>query len=194
MSILYYGVGYDSGGYYPRYINSEETREFSVWKNMLARCHGKAFRENSPTYKHCSNVEEWNDFQVFAKWCHTQDQFKYIKWQLDKDILKRGNSVYGPEFCRFVPHAINSIFLSGNQRSGLPKGVHLDKGTGKYRVRVNSNRKKVYDKFFLTSEEALQAYWLTKKQIVSDAAEFWRGKISEDIYEALINWETEITN
>lgn len=33
-------------------------------------------------------------------------------WHLDKDILLKGNKVYSPETCAFVPAKINSLLIS----------------------------------------------------------------------------------
>ena len=31
-------------------------------------------------------------------------------WELDKDILEKGNKTYSPETCCFVPRVINSLY------------------------------------------------------------------------------------
>ena len=35
-------------------------------------------------------------------------------WQLDKDILLKGNKIYSPDTCCFVPQEINSIAVDSN--------------------------------------------------------------------------------
>ncbi len=189
MAICVFGVGYDSGGDYPRYIVGKESREFTVWRNMMARCHGSAVRKNRPTYSESSHVDIWTDFQVFAEWCNSQSQFLYEGWQLDKDILVKGNKVYGPDTCRFLPPQINSLLLGGNKKSNLPKGMSLHPQTNKYRVRINNQSKKVYDKLFKTIEEAKEAYSAVKEMLVKEQAELWKDKISSDVYESLINYK-----
>ena len=43
---------------------------------------------------------------------------------LDKDILAKGNKIYGPETCIFVPKRINLLFVNNNNKRGkYPIGV-----------------------------------------------------------------------
>lgn len=189
MGICVFGVGYDSGGDYSRYIDGKESKEFSTWKNMMARCHGQAAQRNRPSCLDSKHIDEWADFQVFALWCNTQPQFEYDGWHLDKDLLVQGNKEYGPETCRFVPHQLNSLLLEGNKKADLPKGLSFHPQTKKYRVRVNNQSKKVYDKLFKTIEDAKEAYTAVKEMLVKEQAEIWKDKISSDIYQSLINYK-----
>ena len=48
----------------------------------------------------CSVCEEWKHFSNFKKWFDEN----YIEgFDIDKDILIKGNKVYSPEACSFVP-------------------------------------------------------------------------------------------
>lgn len=38
---------------------------------------------------------------------------------LDKDILNKGNKVYCPENCIFVPRRINNLFTKSNRVRGV---------------------------------------------------------------------------
>jgi hypothetical protein len=56
---------------------------------------------------------------------------------LDKDILYKGNKIYSPDTCVFVPQEINALFVKNDANRGdLPIGVFytLTK-TNKYGVK-----------------------------------------------------------
>lgn len=56
-------------------------------------------------------------FSNFLKWFNGN----YIKgYALDKDILIKGNKVYSPETCCFVPYEINTLVTNRkNGRNGI---------------------------------------------------------------------------
>ena len=79
------------------------------------------------------------------------------KWEgleLDKDLLVKGNKIYGPDTCCFLPGAINSLFSHGQKKkNNLPEGVTLNPN-GTYRVRVKITPNKEYSKTFSSFKEA----------------------------------------
>lgn len=66
---------------------------------MLERCYSQTYQEKFPAYKGCSVVEDWHNFQIFAKWF---DENYVEGYHIDKDIKIDGNRVYGPDTCMFV--------------------------------------------------------------------------------------------
>lgn len=190
------GVGYDSGGKWkPTELVSKGkhrvTPEYRAWTNMLRRCYDEKSASDNPTYAGCSVAEEWHDFQVFAEWL-TSQEFYGIGYQLDKDILVRGNRVYSPETCSLIPKAINMLFADCRAARGeLPIGVHLFKKTGQYMAQVRMYGKSVYLGIHDSVESAHRAYVKAKEKYVKEVAEQWRGKIEERVYYALMNWTVE---
>ena len=90
-----YGKGYVGVGYY----NSRDVRLYHLWKAMLSRCYCTIMHGHRPTYKDVTVCDEWLNFQNFATWCESQEFFnakdeKGGVYQLDKDILIRGNKIY----------------------------------------------------------------------------------------------------
>ena len=74
------------------------------------------------SYKGVEVCEEWYNFQNFAEWCETQKflnakDVKGKSYQLDKDILVKGNKIYSPDTCCFVPPEINSLFINAKYLS-----------------------------------------------------------------------------
>ncbi|MNR10122.1 hypothetical protein D3C85_1263570 [compost metagenome] len=54
---------------------------------------------------------------------------------LDKDILIKGNKVYGPDNCVFVSRALNT-FMNDRAavKGGCPTGVSLETSTGRFKA------------------------------------------------------------
>lgn len=135
---------------------------YTIWHSMLVRCYDLKFQERNPTYQQCSCAPEWLLFSEFKAWMEQQD------WQgnqLDKDLLVRGNKVYGPETCIFVSPKINGFLTERLAlRGDYPIGVHFEKKRNRYKancwsVELNKNKSLGYYK---TPEEAHKA-WLAFK-------------------------------
>lgn len=112
---------------------------------------------------------------------------------LDKDILWKGNKVYSPETCCFVPHSVNTLFLSGKKsRGALPLGIHYDKSKEKYRAEMSfmGSQKKLGT--FDTAEEAFAQYKEYKENSIKSVAEQYQGQMPDKVYEAMVNWKIEM--
>jgi len=98
------GVGYLGDGKYKVSIKGKMTKAYCCWKDMLKRCYVGEHLQKCPTYRGCTVVEEWHNYQNFAKWFEDN----YIEgYELDKDIMVEGNKIYGPDTCMFVSHKVN---------------------------------------------------------------------------------------
>lgn len=135
---------------------------YTTWKRMLQRCYDKKFLIKCPTYLDCRVVDEWHRFSTFKSWMETQD------WQgkeLDKDLLVRGNRVYGPNTCVFVGKDVNNFIIESNSiRGQYPIGVCFFKPHNKFMaqckdVTTGKNRGLGY---YTTPEEAHKV-WLAFK-------------------------------
>ena len=108
-----YGFGFIGVGDYKSVDeNGKPTKCYDTWKHMHERCYDPKYQEKKPTYKNCKVCKEWNNYQEFAKW----DNENYYevgdeRMALDKDILCKGNKIYSPETCVYVPQSINSLFV-----------------------------------------------------------------------------------
>ena len=98
-----------------------------------------------------------------------------------------------PETCAFVPQQINKLFIKSEKTRGeYPLGVHC---TGKsFEARVNINGKGKHLGTFKTVEEAFQAYKNAKEAYIKEMADKWKDKIRPETYQALINYQVEITD
>lgn len=187
------GAGYMGVGDYVAKIDHKHTPQYAVWNSMLKRCYSEVTHEYRPTYVGMSVVEEWHNFQVFATWF--DEQYKESDWQLDKDILKKGNSVYCPEYCRFVPRDINvALTLRKRDRGEYPLGVSRyakNDGPNPYLAEVNAFGKKRSLGYYPTVEAAHMAYKKAKEEILRELADMYKDVICPDIYNALQTWEIQ---
>ena len=170
---------------------------YHTWVQMLKRCYSKDFLDRQPTYRGCSVCEEWLSFSNFKKWFDDN----YIEgYSLDKDILFKHNKLYSPKTCCFVPNEINVLLCkSDSQRVEMPIGVYERKMVHgyKYVAYVNNSIKKHFHLgTFDTKEEAFVAYKFAKEAHVKKMAAlyFKDGKITEKVYNALMNYKVEITD
>jgi hypothetical protein len=106
---------------------------------------------------------------------------------LDKDILCKGNKVYSPETCVFVPHTINTLFLRCQKNRGnLSIGVCFDKSKKKYCAGLGINNKNIKLGVYNTPEEAFAEYKRHKEALIVVTADKYKGRIPEKLYKAMI--------
>jgi len=183
------GVGFSGEGVYKVSIGSKVTKCGGAWGKILQRCHAKIAQNKRPTYKDCSVTKEWHNFQNFGKWWEENwKPWMDGTWQVDKDILIRGNRVYSPDNCCIVPQEINTLFIKNNiNRGNLPIGVQKERH--KYRACMRG-----YIGTFDTIQEAFQAYKTAKEAYIKEVADKYRGQITEKVYQAMYNYQVEITD
>ena len=134
-------------------------KEYTLWHGMLGRCYDEKSHVRSPTYQDCSVSSNFTRFSYFKDWCHNQVGFNCLDdvgkpFQLDKDILVKGNKLYGEDTCCFVPQVINALLLQGTHvKDGLSLGVSYRHDMKKFRARHG----KVLVGWFDTEVEAFQA-------------------------------------
>ena len=186
-----YGIGYIGIGKCVTQINNVRSKIYYAWKNILERCYSEKLHKRKPTYKEITICDEWCNFQVFSKWYEEN----YIKgFQLDKDILVKGNKVYSPETCCFVPSEINNLFTNRkNNRGLLPVGVRKYKDTYRAKLRLNNTQTELKT-VFITPEEAFYAYKVAKEREIKRMADKWKEQITTLCYEAMYAYQVEIND
>lgn len=185
-----YGVGYIGQGKYRTQYDKIPNLCYGVWVGILKRCYDLNYQEKRPSYKGCTIDEKWHNFQNFAQWCEEN----FVKdSDIDKDILIKGNKIYSAKTCCFVPNDINMLLVkSPKTRGEYPIGV-TNRGK-KYIARIKINKVTTYLGAFDTPEEAFECYKFHKEKCIKEAAEKWKLKITEPCYQALINYQVEITD
>lgn len=174
-----------------------DVKKARLWNDMQTRCYNKKFHERQPQYKECKICDEWlNDKNLFFKW--VDDNYYIVgdeQIDLDKDILVKGNKIYSPETCVFVPHSINTLFINGKKRRGdCPLGVHFDNGKNKYRACLAINKTNIKLNWHHTQEKAFEEYKRHKEALIITTADKYKGIIPSHLYNAMLNWEIEKTD
>ena len=179
---LIYGVGVRDVPHIKK--DSNVYRIYQIWVKILQRCYSETSFEKRPTYIGCSVCEEWLLFSNFLDWYLKH----YVKgWQIDKDILVRGNKVYSPETCCFVPHEVNSNLAPNKYK--MTKHLGLEEGSGKWFARVGTTKGNLYSKAQTTYEEAFEEYKKMKKQVLVDIANKYKEQLPHEVYNAICNWD-----
>ena len=195
LSPSVYGIGV-VGTKYPISDGGRDTKDYGLWKSMLQRCYSNAFQKRCPTYMGCEVSDNFKSYEYFYEWCNKQIGFGNEYWQLDKDLLVKGNKVYSENTCVFLPHEINQILVKRTASRGEHLiGVSWDKTNKAFKARVNKNKgNPEYLGLFNTELEAYNAYKTAKEFFVKEQANKWKGKIDERAYNALMNYTVEITD
>lgn len=157
----------------PTRENGKHTDYYIKWYNMLRRCYNSKYHKKYPTYAGSSVSSEWHILSVFKDWYYSQPNYGKSNMDLDKDILQRGNKIYGPQFCRLVPRRINTLLLDSRAARGpYPIGVCFDNHAGKYKANCrDGSGKRRYLGLFDTADEAFLAYKAYKEQLIKDVDE-----------------------
>ena len=188
-----FGVGM-LGTKYPSKVNGVETKEYMLWKDMLKRCYNDSFKKKNPTYEGCEVSDNFKSYEYFYEWCHKQIGFDNEGWQLDKDLLIKGNKVYSEDSCVFVPKDINLLLTKRTASRGEHLiGVYWCKKGKAFKAQVSKNKgKQEYLGLFNTEIEAFNAYKTAKETFVKEQANKWKSQIDPRAYNALMNYEVNI--
>lgn len=171
--------------------SESQSYSFRLWKNMLKRCYSEVSFKKSPSYEQCLTSETFNDYQQFKTWCNSQLGFGNTGWELDKDILVKGNKVYSEDTCCFVPKEINLLLVKHDKgRGDYLLGVDYHKNRKQFRARCSDK----HLGWFNTELEAFYAYKQAKEAYIKEVANKWKDRIDPRVYEALMKYEVEITD
>ena len=180
--------------------NSGKTKEYKLWSSMLQRCYDGALKQIYPSYQDCTTSESFNYLWKFKEWCVDQIGFNSKDnngkdFALDKDILIKGNKIYSEDTCCFVPYEINNLLSSNRKSRGdTPIGVSFHTRDNKYQAYLNTGISRVSLGYFISMTKAFQAYKEAKEQYIKEVANRWKDQIDPRDYEALMNYQVEITD
>ena len=194
-----YGVGI-LGTKYPSKVSGVTTKEYVPWCSMLKRCYSDSYKKKNPTYKDCEVSDNFKSYEYFYEWCHKQVGFGNDSngnpFHLDKDLLIKGNKVYSENTCVFIPSEINSLLIKREALRGeYLIGVYWSKTNKAFRARVNKNKgASEHLGYFNTELEAFNAYKVAKETYIKEQANKFKSQIDPRAYEALMNYQVEITD
>ena len=195
--------GYYGQGKYKTKINEKHTEEYKIWHDMLRRCYDPYFLDKEPSYIGCSVCDEWLNFQNFAKW-YEENYYKCNneRMHLDKDIICKGNKIYSPQNCCFVPQRINALFIKRDiDRGEYPLGVckkPYDNSLLCYCGILDENKKyrRIHLGVFPLNKpfQAFYTYKIFKENYIKQVADEYKDIIPQKLYEALYKYEVEIND
>lgn len=189
------GVGYLGIGEYKTMVNNKRPPYYIRWAGMISRCYAEGGRKCNPSYNDSSMHEKWHNLQNFGGW-YVNHPYRNDSWEIDKDILFKGNKVYSEETCIFVPKYINTMFTKCNtMRDDLPIGVVRTAKSKYYRMICSDSLDgKVSISGFTSPEEAFYSYKEHKEAVIQKAANIYKNDLEPRAYEALMNYKVEITD
>lgn len=189
------------GSKYKTKINNKHIKEYVAWCGMLERCFDSKYKESRPAYEQVTCCKEWLLYENFYEWLHSQENFnKWIdgdRWAVDKDILVKGNKIYYPDSCCLVPININSLFVKNDSlRNELPIGVRKTGNKFSAYCQNPFTGKREYIGIYYSQEQAFIAYKQYKEKLIKQIAEleYSQGNITKKCYDAMMNYEVEITD
>ena len=181
------GVGYlGIGKFKVRDSLGELTPEYRLWVNMLRRCYEQNPKFTESTYLKVFVCDSWQNFQIFAEWC-SQNRYFNVGYSLDKDLLSKGDKVYSPETCCFIPQSINTAISNRKGKTG----VFYRGDRGKYSSYINKFGKRFYLGSYEDISCAEYCYRKQKESYMKQLADLWFGNIETRAYDALYNWKVE---
>lgn len=172
--------------------------EYLQWNSMRGRC--SPVQRRAPCYIDCTCHTEWESYDVYIEWARQQIGFlnrddKGRLWQLDKDILLKGNKVYSARVCVFVPSELNKFVLKNEKIRGVcPLGVCWVEQRQKYRanIKMHGLRGNKHLGYFDTPTEAFQAYKVAKESYAKQLAIKYTGLVDPRVIDALNNFTVNI--
>lgn len=191
------GIGYLGEGKYKGKKNGKDTKEYICWRHMIERCYDPYEINKRPTYADVFVCEEWHNFQNFAKW-YNENYYEVKNEQMciDKDILVKGNKIYSPENCIFVPNRINVLFIKRQRdRGNCLIGVRWHKRDKMFDVSCcDKNCRQQYLGRFKNEYEGFLVYKQFKEKVIKQVADEYKDLIPQKLYNALYRYEVEIND
>ena len=183
-----YGVGFVGVGNY-----STKIKAHNYWSKMMQRAYCPVYKEEHPTYDDVTVSSEWLNYQNFAEWCTKRKQYGNMGFNLDKDIIIRGNKLYSEDRCSLVPQRINKLLVTKESvGSDAPLGVKRVKDkfgrvTG-YTANCHDNGKELYFGYYSNPTDAFFAYKVGKESLIKRVAEECKDTLDEQVYDALMKY------
>jgi len=192
---LLFGQGFNDRKY-RAFGEKRPLREYDLWHSMLKRCYDEKTHSRRPTYINTEMSDNFKNYSYFYEWCHDQIGFTDTSFDLDKDLLFKGNSIYSEDNCVFIPYEINGCLTNAKRfRGDLPLGVNLaNNKKNPYCASISINKKRIALGHYDCKIKAFNAYKNAKEDRVKSLAEKYKHEIDLRAYNALINYQVEITD
>ena len=182
------------GTKYPVSEGGVLTKEYMLWCNMLQRCYSDISKKKNPTYTDCEVSDKFKSYEYFYEWCNKQIGFGVDGFEIDKDLLIKGNKVYSENTCVFIHKGINLLLTKCVASRGEHLiGVSWSNTSKSFIARVAKNKgKSEYLGHFKTELEAFNAYKKAKENYLKEQANKYKSQIDLRAYNALMNYTVNI--
>lgn len=187
MKKLIYGVGINDANYRVQEFKTstidgvKKKRLLShcpiyrKWVGVLARTCDEKTKMKSPHYADSKICDEWLTFSNFSRWVGDLD---ISNLELDKDILFKGNKLYSPKTCAFIPKCINLILATNpSYRTELPLGV-VGIENCRFEARLKIRGKVKIIGYYDNAELAHKAWQIEKSKYIIEMICWWKTQAS----------------
>ena len=190
------GVGY-IGKQFDASLSKTKTEAYRHWSKMISRC----YNSSNTKYKFYGAkgvrvCDEWLCYTNYEKWFN--DHYYELDNEdmvVDKDILVKGNKIYDEEHCVIIPKTINFVLTKAdNIRGDYPIGVSYHKQNNNYTASITIENKHKHLGCYNNPTDAFYAYKKAKEDYLKQLADKYKGIIPQNVYDALYNYEVEITD
>ena len=189
-----YGLGrLDS--VFEAHMGKKQIWQYTLWTKMFERCYSKRSKRLNPTYVGAEVCAEWFSFGNFFEWVNKEVGYrgKPVGFDLDKDIIIKGNKRYSPDACSLVPREVNKILLdSAASRGDWPVGVYFYRGKGRFSASLRCDGRQKHLGYYATAEDAFFAYKVAKERNIKAVALRHRDVLKPAVFESLMNWKIEL--
>ena len=194
------GKGFGSTGIaYPVKNGNVARIEYTRWMSMLDRAYNHTDGRN-PGYEDVEVCDYWKCYENFVPWfkAHFYTIQDY-NVELDKDLLVKGNKIYGPDTCCMLPSIINGCIkkrpsAKGKKMHDTPIGVSFNREKQKYEAWINYYGVSAHLGYRNTPEEAFYVYKAAKEAYIKELANKYRYCLEPRVYHALMNYEVDIND
>lgn len=160
------------------YVKLRNSQIHRLWFNVYNRCYNRKWQEkwNKKYVGHTMSDEVLNNkYESFFPFVEENYyEVEEEKVDLDHDILKHGNTIYGLDYMIFAPHSINVLY----EQLELGKtNIIYNSKTKTYTVKVYYEKDFITVKDLKSYNEALDMYCNIKYAIILDKAEYYKGRI-----------------
>lgn len=172
---------------------SSNDKASRLWAGMIARVK----TPNQKCYEDVKLCDAWLEFDNFKAWYELNYpkhlELRNIKPHLDKDLLSRGEPIYSPDTCLFIPQCVNN-FLTNKKRNNASgvTGVCYVKSKDRWRADItdprvqNKSGGRIVIGVFKTKEAAAEAYAKHRAEIAEYYKQYMRDLgYPEDIIEKI---------
>lgn len=191
-----YGVGINDFDYSVQTGGSSNKviwKPYKTWGEMLRRCFDEKRKQTLPSYVNAGCCKEWEVLSGFLDW-YLEQPYVDGSWQLDKDLLIKGNKIYSPDKCVLIPAEVNMFLTRREQDRNLLIGAHFRKASGRYLSSFTKDSRCFHIGSYATEMEAHLAYKKAKEDYAKILAEKYKDVLCIRAYNALMTYQVEVTD